>query len=210
MFQVGRAALAVALMLALAGCSGPVVDAESSPATLPDEALEGSAYLHQDTRAVPLTYRAGGVIPLVSAQTWASVYVNPTGDTEPPILLLYSSPNRKVAGLSLNPTNQLSNRELVGFALERVTEVGELGGLSGIEELEVSEVTNVTVLGQPTELVTYTGTAAMDGDPVSIEVNLAVVEHEDDVVLAMGLYRSDRDERQAQATLVQRIIHETE
>lgn len=207
--RAGLRATALALLVVLAGCSGTLVEVTASPATIPDAVIEDHGYVHGNTTAVPITYRAGppGFSQRVTAETWVSGYSRTTEANETAILLLYSSPDAEVAGTSVNPLRQLSNRELVGFVLERVGDIREVGGIENASDLREVGVRNVTMLGAPAQLVSYAGTAEIDGQRVGVVVNVAVVDHDDDVVVALGIHEDRLDEAGTHATLVEAVVH---
>ena len=211
MFPAGHGTLLVVGAVVLAGCSGTLVEYGASPATLPDSALEPLDYVHGNTTEVPLTYRAGmlGISRDVTARTWVSGYSKTTAENETALLVLYSSPNVKVEGQSVNPFTQLSNRELVLFALDRMTDLRVAGGIDDVSDLREVDVRNVTVLGERTRTVTYAGTAEVEGERVEVVVDVTVVEHGDDVVVALGIYGEALDETSNHVALVRQMEHQT-
>jgi hypothetical protein len=210
MISRGYGPLFVAVAVVLAGCSGTLVEFAASPATVPDSALEATGYVHGNTTEVPLTYRVGlfGVSRDVTVRTWVSGYSKTTADNRTAILVLHSSPNVAVAGESVNPLGQLSNRELVSVALDQVTDLRAMGGIENVTDLREVGSRNVTVLGTPTRTVSYAGTAEIEDERLGVVVDLTVVEHGDDVVVALGVYEESLDETPNHVALVERIEHE--
>ena len=204
------AGLALALVLALSGCSGTLVEYTASPAEIPESALESQGYVHGNTTMVPLTYRLGvaGVSRNITAETWVAGYSKTPTANDTAAVVLYSSPNVELAGRSVNPLSQLSNRELIQNGIDRVTDLRGVGGIENVSDLRETGTRNVTMLGKQTQLVSYTGTAEVDGQRVSVVVNLAMVEHGDDIVVAIGIHEAALDETPAHATLVEAIVHE--
>jgi hypothetical protein len=201
--------LSVVVVLVLSGCSGTLVEFTASPATIPESALGPQGYVHGNTTAVPITYRVGtpGFSQDVTAETWLSGYSKTTADNETAVLLVYSSPDVTVEGTSVNPLRQLSNRELVTFVLDRASGLRGLGGVEDVTDLQEVGARNVTVLGASTQLVSYAGRAEVDGQSVAVVVNVAVVSHDGDVVVALGVHEERLDERAAHAALVERMVH---
>jgi hypothetical protein len=210
MFLEGHGTLLVVGVVVLAGCSGTLVEYAASPATLPAPALEASGYVHGNTTEVPLTYRAGmfGISRDVTARTWVSGYSKTTAANETAILLLYSSPDVRVEGQSVNPLTQLSNRELASFVLDRVSDLRTAGGVANVSDLREVSSRNVTVLGEPARTVSYAGTAEVDGERIGVVVDVTVVEHGEDVVIALGIYGDVLDETANHVRLVERMEHE--
>lgn len=213
---IGRAArpVLVACLLVIAGCSGTLLEYTASPATIPDAALEPRGYVHGNTTELPITYRvgSGGLSRDITLRTWVSGYARVTtdsgaGDNRTAVLVLYSSPNVQVAGRSINPLGQLSNRELIRTVLGHATELGGLGGIDGVSDLRERDAQNVTMLGTPTQVVSYVGTADVDGRRVAIVVNIAVVEHDGDIVVALGVHDETLDETATHVALISRVEH---
>lgn len=202
--------LAVVVAVLLTGCSGTLVEVSASPATIPDSALEPRGYIHGNTTEVPLTYRAGmlGVSRDVTARTWVSGYSKTTAENQTAVLVVYSSPNVKVEGESVNPLAHLSNRELVSFTLNRTTDLRALAGIEDVSDLSEAGTRDVIVLGTETQTVSYVGTAEIDGNRTGIVADVTVIEHGDDVVVAVGIYGDALDETENHVALVQRIEHE--
>lgn len=202
--------LSLALIVALSGCSGTLVEYTASPAEIPDAALESQGYVHGNTTMVPLSYRLGaaGVSRDITAQTWVAGYSKTTPDNDTAAVVLYSSPNVELADRSVNPLSQLSNRELIQFGIDRMTDLRGIGGIENVSDLSETGTRNVTMLGTQTQLVTYTGTAEIDGRRVAIIANVAMVEHGDDIVVAMGIHESVLDETPAHSALVEAVVHE--
>lgn len=211
MIAAGRwAVVAVVVAVLLAGCSGTLVEVAASPATIPDSALESHGYVHGNTTEVPLTYRAGmlGVSRDITARTWVSGYSKTTDENRTAVLVLYSSPNVKVEGESVNPLAHLSNREFVAFALNRTTDLRTLARIENVSDLREADSRDVTVLGTATQTVSYVGTAEIDGNVTGVVVDVTVVEDGEDVVVALGVYGDDLDEAANHVALVRRIEHD--
>lgn len=212
MFEGGNGVLigVVAAAVVLAGCGGTLVEYAASPATLPDSALDASGYVHGNTTEVPMTYRAGalGISRDITARTWVSGYSKTTAENQTAVLVLHSSPNVKVEGQSVNPLTLLSNRELASFVLDRVADLRSRIAVADVSDLREVGTRNVTVLGEPTRTVSYAGTAEIEGQRVDVVVDVTVVEHGEDVVVALGVYGDVLDETTTHVALVERMEHE--
>lgn len=208
-----RASSALALTVLLvvtAGCSGTLVEVAASPATIPDDPLEAAGYDHATTTEVPVTYPVGPsvVAQNLTTRTWVSAYVKSTDGNDTAVLVLYSSPNVEVAGTSVNPLGQLSNRELVRFVLDRVGDLRTLGGVEQVTDLRIVGEREVSMLNTTTRFASYAGTAVVDDRRVDVVVNVAVVEHGGDVVVAVGLHEATMAETGTQAALLEDVVHE--
>jgi hypothetical protein len=251
LFRAVRSSLAVALavMVVLAGCTGTLVEFRSGPATVPAAALAPVGYVHGNTTELPLSYPLG-VGPVerdVTVYVWLSGYsrtvTGPEGTNDTAVFLVVSSPNREVGGQSVNPFAHLSDRALVGRLFAVAADAGAAAGASDALGANVTAVADaaalretgarpVTVLGTETEMVTYAATVragAASAAPTpaadttdapdargasdaagdrSLVVHLVAVEHDDDVVLAVGVHDDRMDEAAAMASLMAAIEHE--
>lgn len=209
----------LAALVVLAGCTGTLVDVRASPATIPAEAYEAADYVHGNTSAVPLTYPVGalGVTRNVTVTSYVSGYSKTVeaddgspGDVA--ALLVVSTPNARVAGQSVNPFAHATNAELSerAFALlERGKGMGEwqYEDLGDLREVDRGER---TVLGEPTDVVTFAASATLEGKTTELRVHVLSVEHGDDVVVALGVHEAGFDESAALRGLMERIEHEAD
>ncbi|RDZ65392.1 hypothetical protein C5B90_03230 [Haloferax sp. Atlit-12N] len=221
-----RTALALALIVALAGCLGGLGGSTTfaaQPATIPPSAYEAHGYVHGNSTVVPLSYDVG-VGPAsrsVGAEVWVSGYSKTTDDDDITALVVVSSPNAEVAGQSVNPLSNLGNRELVATGLDLLADAQALGNVPEVNGVREVGARNVTMLGSKTELVTYAGTVeveagetAVDGETVAYEggtaevrLHLATVEHDGDVVVLLAVHGADVDESEAVAALAGAVEH---
>jgi len=205
-----RLSLVVGVLVVTAGCAGSLVEVTASPATIPDSALTLTEYRHQNTTQVPISYPMGmgGLSQAFTVQTWLSAYAPETMEETLAVLVVYSSPDVEVAGASLNPLAQLSNRELTRFVLEQVAVAQVLGGVSGASGLREVGARNLTVLGSTAELVSYAGVAEVERQNVSVTINVVSVRHGSDVIVAVGVHQAEESATRTQAALARTIEHE--
>ncbi|KAB1192062.1 hypothetical protein GJR96_00840 [Haloferax sp. MBLA0076] len=218
-----RPALALAFVVVLAGCLGGTTTLSAEPATIPAAAYESHGYVHGNSTVIPFAYEVG-VGPAsrtVGVEMWASGYSKTTADDDVTVLLVLSSPNREVAGQSVNPLANLGNRELVGTGLELLSDAQALGNVPEVNGLREVGARDVTILGEETELVTYTGTVVVepgettvDGEAVAYEggsaevlLHLATVEHDGDILVVLAVHGADGDEMDAIAALASAVEH---
>jgi hypothetical protein len=90
-----------------------------------------------------------------------------------------------------------------------VTDLRVAGEVDDVSDLREVGVRNVTVLGEQTRTTTYAGTAEVEGERVGVVVDVTVVEHGEDVVVALGIYEETLDETSNHVALVRRMEHET-
>ena len=204
------ATLAVVVSLLLAGCTGTLVSFESSPATVPAAAFEPLGYVHGNTTAVPLTYPVGfaGLSRDVTVTSYVSGYSKTSTDGDVAALVVLSTPNADVGGKSVNPFAHLSNRDLTARALDAIQGVRGMSEYGEVGDLREVEVRGTTVLGSPVDVVTYSGSATVDGTVTDMRFVVASVEHGDDVVTVVGVHAAAFDETDNLRALMERVEHD--
>ncbi|KTG09845.1 hypothetical protein AUR64_09455 [Haloprofundus marisrubri] len=205
---------AVVLLVVLSGCvGGDALTLESNPASIPDEALAETGYQPGESRSVVVERQLGiaGTETNVTLVGWLSSYNRPDGGAS---VVLLSTPNPNVAGVSANPLAGETSDELVERLLEQSNRVTG----DSVGELRRVGETNRTVLGEQTTVVTYeasvrTDNLSVDGSSASnesipVRFHVATVSHGDDVVVALAMHPADLDEEDALLSLFERIEHE--
>lgn len=219
--SVSRVASTVvlAVVLVLAGCTGTLFAAEASPATIPPAAYESVGYVHGNTTAVPLSYTVGtaGVSRNVTVTSQLSGYSRTVADDEVSLLLVLSTPNVEVAGESVNPFARMADGVLLDRVLNAtatlnvtgyVGDAGDVAAVADVGDLRRVDAVERTVLDTPTTVTTYAGTVEIEGTRVAALVHVAVVEHGDDVVVAVAVHPESMNETARIHRLVEAIEHE--
>lgn len=209
-FSRSLASVATAFIVVLAGCTGTLAEFSSEPAVVPESVLSGG-WVHGNTTdvTVPVGFGLGPVSRDVRLTGWVSGYSKTTASEDVALLAVATTPDAEFEGQSLSPVVHLSDPELVSWTLDRLADASVRGGIdANVTGLRVVDRETRTVLGTPTEVVTYTGTVEAEGQSVAVLLHLAVVSHEGDVVVALGAHGADRDEREAVLALMERIEHE--
>lgn len=205
------AVLLLAVVVSSSGCLGnePLAEYAAQPATIGDAALEPTGWTHGNT--TDITYRRPvGVGPLsrdVVITGWLSGYSKNTTDGDTAVLLVSSTPDAEVAGQSVNPLGRLSNPELVDAVLARAGKHNVGAGVRNASGLRRVGTETRTVLGQPAEIATYSGTVDRDGRRVAALIHVVTVAHGDDIVAAIAIHPEGFDERDNVFRLVERIDH---
>ncbi|MGM0591700.1 MAG: DUF6517 family protein [Halobacteriota archaeon] len=213
--------VALAAMVVLSGCVGGAggLSFTASPATIPESATTDSGFVHANTTDVTVTQPVGvaGISQNVTLRSWVSMYAtadpdateaDPDGDVA--ALMVVSTPDAAVAGQSVNPLSQLSNADLVSWVLSQVN--GLLGENSNaqFEDLEVVGTTDREILGSSTEVATFQGTVAADGESTPVRLHVATVSHGDDFVMAVGFHPASMDAGQDIIDLMDDIEHDAD
>lgn len=206
------APLLVVLLVVLAGCTGTIEVDSASPATLPQTAYESVGYVHGNTSAVPFTYpiAVGPIVRNVTATTYLSGYSKTTADGEVSAVALWSTPNAHVLGRTVNPLGSLTDRRLAETLLEQLRTLRDTGDVSDVNDVRLVGSENRTVLGETVAIDTYSATVDVDGEPTAVRFHLAVVEHGDDLVVALGVHPEAMTEDAAIAELFEHIEHESD
>jgi len=155
-----------------------------------EDALAAAGYLESGVsdetieRTVELP---GGVEREVRATIWQSIYtknVDYAGQTrEGAAFAGVSIPDMQVAGRSLNPLGELSNKEL----LERF--LGEIPSDHGeITDLTHQESFGLEILGDGRTVDLFVGTSDLEGETIDIELKLTSFDHEGDLLVLLGTY----------------------
>ncbi|AGN00282.1 hypothetical protein L593_01645 [Salinarchaeum sp. Harcht-Bsk1] len=193
MKRQGLLVLAVVGLLVTTGCVGLVLgdglEMDSEPAAVSDEALAETGFQFSDHRTLWLneTVAVAGQEREINASAHATIYNRTTNlerfERDTGGFVVISTPDVSVAGESANPAARMSNRELVErFQGELESEVGQLGNLT-----KVSERTE-PVLGYAAAVSVFETTTTIEGREVTLYVHVTKVQHEDDLVIGIGVH----------------------
>lgn len=188
-----RRALAVGAvgLTALSGCTelatgDEPLAREASPAAVSESVLSETGHELEDEQTETITevVEAGGESREVEATNHITLYTDtvegPDGsEIESSLFGVVSTPAFEFVGQSFNPIADADNEEILEFASS------EFGQLAVGDELEE---TTMSVLGTDTTVSKFDGTARFEGERVDIHVYVTAVQHEDDIVLAVGGY----------------------
>jgi len=226
MTRRSAAILLCVALLATTGCLGFITGDEplrfvASNASVSQDALDETGYVSQesqviyDNRTIEVSGQERQLIIRAHSASYARVddiTVNSSeveaGETpdasdveaNSSAFILVSTPGAEVAGQQLNPLAAASNQQLVERLGSRV---------GGLENLEREETSEVTMLGEETNLTTFSA-ESQDADGQDVTVHLATASHEDDVVIAMAVHPVTMDEREDVETLAEAVEHEGE
>lgn len=181
------ALLAVGVLLATAGCTQLVTGDASFSAN--ESSVDGAdEYGYELNRTewqnVTRTIEAGGESRNITVNNRVQLYLNRTGDGTPEgAFAVVTSPQVRIAGQAVNPVANWSNEEIL-------QEFGsEFDSYGSIEELEERDTETMTILDTETEVSTYNATVESDdGETREVAVSATNVQHEEDVVIAIGVH----------------------
>lgn len=208
-----RVLLVLAVAIVAAGCLGTGggsdrVRADGSPATLAPDAAAAAGYERVATRnrtlnaTVTVTLQ-GDVEGRESKDVTATVPVTTyrmSGDP-PAVVAVVSSPSVEVIEnppKSRDPLATLSTAELVTFVQPTY---------AAPADLERTGTRTVTALEAEGELVSHRGTATYDGSTVEVQVHVARIPHDGDVVTVVALAPAGSDHGETVGSLLDDLRH---
>jgi hypothetical protein len=182
--------LAVAVLTTTTGCIGFLTGEESltfaaEPAAVDESAAQSAGYATDGPRVVEVneTFTVAGEERRVVAKNQVNTYEKTLDlgifEAKLGVFTVISSPAVEIAGRTLNPIGDYSNRELVGLVQSRYQ------GLSDVDE--VSSQT-ITVQGQETQVTKYAAVANVEGQEVDVYVHVTKYRDGEDFVVAVGVY----------------------
>lgn len=203
------AALALAVLVALAGCTGVLVDRAAAPAVVSAADHVAAGYEAAPVAAVPVSVpvAVGPVVREVRATGTLAVYTSPERESA---VFVLSTPDAELAGESVNPLLRLTDPETVTMALDALHEAGSAAEANVGEMGDVRPVASEdrVVLGTPTTVTTYRATAtAENGSTTEVSLHVLAVPHDGDVILAVGVHDASSDEGPVVLDLFERIEH---
>lgn len=181
----------------VAGCLGEEgFEYVAEPAVIPDAESRGYEVDGPEDIEFDETLEMGGVSQDVHIRTWSAAYASSEDEAS---LYLFSTPDVSIAGISANPLARLSGADLIARVLNEG--LGEADADGGIQEIEAEDEFELPVLGDTREVAVFSavfkienGELPMESEAASgdgeIPMRLYVLsfDHEDDVILSVGLY----------------------
>lgn len=182
----------VALLVLASGCVGFLVGnepltVESSEASVDSQTLAETGYEHNRTVEHPLerSFEIAGQTREVRATNHLSEYHRavdlPLTDTQQraAVFVVFTTPKVDIAGRTLNPVGDMSNRELLQEVQSQYDSV-QVG--------DKRESYTVQTLDTDATVDTFDGTARMGLLDLEVRFQITTIEHGDDFVIALGVY----------------------
>lgn len=209
MFRGSVPLVSVVLIVVLSGCLGTLASADAGAASVPTAAYEREGYVAGNETSVPLRFPVGvaGVGGEVAVTSHVAGYSRTTAENETAAFLLLTTPNARVGGVSVNPLRGATDPTLVRTALEFVGTARTLGNVENVTDLRELGSEEVELLNETTELTTYAGVVDTATGRADVRVHVAVVEYEEDVVLALSVHPASMDERAAVGRMLAAAEH---
>ncbi|MDS0298993.1 DUF6517 family protein [Halogeometricum sp. S1BR25-6] len=206
--RVVAAVLAVAMLTTTSGCIGFLTGDEAlsfaaEPAVVDESAADSAGYSTDGPRVLSVnrTVSAAGQERQVVAENQVTTYRKTLDlgifEADLGVFTVVSTPAVEIAGQTLNPIGEFSNRRLVSLVQDQYQ------GLNDVQE--VSSQT-ITVQGRQTEVTKYSGTATVQGQEVDVYVHVTKYRDGDDFVVAIGVYPQRLDGEEANVLSMMRAI----
>ncbi|GAB7093202.1 hypothetical protein JCM30237_03540 [Halolamina litorea] len=109
------------------------------------------------------------------------------GSSDIGVFAAFTSPQVEVAGQSLNPISNISNRELIERFQQR------FDSMSNVERESEEEVES---LGSARTVTKFSAIVSVEGNEVPVFVLLANFNHEGDAVVPMGIFPQEREDEE--------------
>ncbi|WP_276272184.1 DUF6517 family protein [Haloarcula litorea] len=200
----------VALLVVSSGCvglvTGDTVTFESAPTSIDDGTLSETGYEQSNstTQNITRTVSVAGqerTIRVVNHvdQYRRSIDLGPIGELPLARFVVVSTPGATVAGQTLNPAADWSNRRVVE----------QLAGRTGqIDDVGFEENRTVRSLGEDRTVGMFSGTTTVQGQEIDVTLHVASFEHEGDVLLVFAVHPEQVDERARVDAMFGGIQHE--
>jgi len=199
-------------LAATSGCLGVLTGEEAfeesaSPVRASDGASQETEYELDSVEPMEVeeTREVAGQERTVIAKNWVATYQKTLdhpvlGETQTGVFAAVSTPAFEIAGQTLSPVNDYSNKRLVTLLA------------SNYEQLEVNEevATNThSALGSSFEVSKFDATATFNGQEIDIFVHVGSLRDGEDFVIPVGIYPQEREDNEEPniVTLVESVEH---
>lgn len=198
-----------------AGCLGFVLGNEplefAADRVAPtDEMVAETGYKERavEQRTMERSESIGGIERDFEASLWTSSYskaVEYRGQTrEGSVFTAVSVPGMEVAGQSVNPLDEMSNEELLEEFLGRVD-----SNRGTVDNIRHQESFALEILGESRDVDSFVGESELDGEPLDVELTLASFDHEDDLLVLLGVLPKRLTEESANVELLMESVEHT-
>lgn len=189
----------IALTASTAGCLGFLTGQQplsfaADPAVAADSTASEAGYETEGPKEKVITreYTAAGQTREVEVTNQITTYEKTIemplfGEARLGVFAAVSSPKVKIAGQTLNPLKDYTNRQLVGLlaseyeSIENPTEVGER---------------TVETLGSELTFTKYEATATVQGQDVDVFIHVGRIESGEDFVVPLGVYPKEKESQE--------------
>ncbi|WP_410764459.1 DUF6517 family protein [Haloferax sp. DFSO60] len=208
------ATFAVIALVVTSGCLGVLtgdeaLSFESEPAATDASVASNAGYSTNGTEELKInrSFTVAGQERQVVASNHLTTYEKKVnlglfGEAKLGVFSVISTPAVEVAGQTLNPIGDYSNDQLVGLVRSRYQ------GLNNVEQVSSR---NVQMLGETANVTKYSATARVEGEQIDVYVHVTKIRHEDDFIIAIGVYPQQLDgEEENILELMRSVEHPSE
>lgn len=205
-------ALGSAGIVATSGCLGILTGEEAyeqsaSPVRASEGASQETGYELEsmEEQTVEESFEVAGQERTVVATNWIATYEKSLehpllGETETGVFAAVSTPAFEIAGRTMSPVAEYSNRALVNLLA------------SQYEQLEINEEVGTTThstLGSEVEVSKFDATATFNGQEIDVFVHVGSLQDGDDFVIPVGIYPQQREDQEEPniETLIESLEH---
>ncbi|AFK19471.1 hypothetical protein E6P09_11865 [Haloferax mediterranei ATCC 33500] len=208
------ATLALAALIVMSGCIGFLTGEESltfesEPAATDSTVASNTGYSTNGTQTfqVNRTLSVAGAERQVAASNHMTTYEKSIdlgffGEAKLGMFSVISTPAVEVAGKARNPIGDYSNDQLVGLVDSQY---------QGLKDVEQVSSRDVQMLGEQANVTKYSATAKFGGQDVDVYVHVTKVRHNEDFIVAIGMYPQQLDgEEKNILELIRAVEHPSE
>jgi hypothetical protein len=208
------ATLSIVALLLTAGCVGFLTGAEAlsfeaDPVEVADDARSEAGYetVQVESMQTNRSFTVAGETRNVSVTNHVAAYQRTVElgplETEPfARVTVLATPQVEVAGRTLNPVGELSDRELATRLQSQY---------DSIDDVRFAGNHTVEILGESRTVSRFDATTTVAGTEVDLELHVTKFRHGEDFVVAIGIYPARLDgEADRVETMLRGIEHETE
>ena len=211
-YRRSLASLAVVLLVLVGGCVGVLTSdgslaVEADPVEVADGPREDAGYetVREESMTVNRSFTVAGETRNVSVTNHVAAYgraveLGPLSTEPYARVTVLSTPQVEVAGRTLNPVGELSDRELATRLQSQY---------DSIEDVRPAGNRTVEILGEDRTVSQFDATTTVAGTEVDLRLHVTKFRHGEDVVVAIGVHpaRLD-DEGDRVRTMFRGIEHE--
>lgn len=197
---------------ATSGCLGVLTGEEAyektaSPVRASDDASKQTGYELKgvEERTIEESFEVAGQQRTVKATNFIATYEKTLdhpilGETKTGVFAAVSTPAFEIAGKTLSPVAEYSNKKLVSLIA------------SQYEQLTVNEEVRKksrSTLGKSIDVSKFDATATFNGQEIDIYVHVGKLRHNEDFVIPIGIYPQQREDEEEPniVTLIESLKH---
>jgi len=207
------AGLAVALLVLTGGCVGFLtgqesLSFESEPAEVADDARSSAGYetVRVESMSANRSFTVAGETRNVTVTNHVAAYqraveIGPLGTDPFARVTVLSTPAVEIAGRTLNPVGELSDRELATRLQSQY---------DSIEDVRSAGNRSVEILGERRTVSRFDATTTVAGTEVDLVLHVTKFRHGEDFVVGIGVHPARLDGEEARVeTMLRGIEHAT-